>query len=163
MKAAYQRKFFKLAKSDVFGGSLLKGNAKKARFIPRTIPVHITLKSEMATGAYSMLLHDRYIRELIQRQAKLAGVKLYDFVNVGNHIHILARCHNRFLYRRFIRSITGIIARRVIGAERGSAKGLKFWSYRPYTKLIAAGDLAALSFMEIIKDWDEAMSERCRV
>ena len=88
MKTPQQQKFFKLAKSDVFGGSLLKGNAKKARFIPRTLPVHITLKSEMATGAYSMLLHDRYIRELIQRQAKLAGVKLYDFVNVGNHIYI---------------------------------------------------------------------------
>lgn len=191
MKRARQLKAFKLQKSDVFGGALLKGNAKKARFIPRTLPMHITLKSDRAKGRYSMLNHDRHIRLLIEKQARLAGIKLYDFVNVGNHIHILAQFHNRILYRRFIRSITGLIARKVLAAERGSASlnGKKFWTYRPYSKIIHAGkrhyqnvrnymaknraelfgvnrkwieakDPVSLSFLEIIKDWDSAFTEK---
>ena len=191
MKRNAQMKAFKLKKSDVFGGTLLKGNAKKARFIPRTLPMHITLKSDMATGALSMLKCDRDIRKIIEKQARFAGVKLYDFVNVGNHIHILAKFHNRVLYKRFIRSITGLIARRVLGAQRGaaSAAGVKFWAYKPYSRIIHAGrrhyqnvrtymaknraelfgakrewinssDPAAASLLEILKDWDSAFTER---
>jgi len=85
-----------------------------------------------------MLKCDRDIRRIIEKQARFAGVKLYDFVNVGNHIHILAKFHNRVLYKRFIRSITGLIARRVLGAQRG----------------------AAASLLEILKDWDSAFTER---
>lgn len=181
----------RLNKADVFGGSLLKGNAKTKRFIPRKLPLHIVLKSEMAVQKYSMIARHRLIRDLIQRQARLAGVKLYDFVNMGNHIHILAQFHSRFSYHRFIRSITGLIARVVLDVQRGSGlpNEVKFWSYRPYTRILHPGrrslenlktymaknraqlfgvsrkqintkDPVAMSFLEIMKTWDAALTQR---
>lgn len=35
-----------------------------------------------------------------------------------------------------MRALSGVIARMVLGAERGHAKGLKFWDARPFSRII---------------------------
>ncbi len=141
-----------------FGGSLLKGHAKKARPISTKESLHLVLKSKYALGQNSMLQKKNalQINFLVRKQAQKFGVKIYEFVNVGNHLHLVIRVGHRQLYSHFIRSITGLIARHVMGAERGSAgqalaksddmsskgsasRSKKFWEARPFTRLIAWG------------------------
>ena len=139
-----------------FGGSHLKGNPKVGRRLSTKEPIHLVLKSERAFGPQSML--QKYnvgkIDKLVRRQAAVFGLKIYHFVNVGNHLHLVIRLHDVKLFAKFIRAITGLIARHVLHQERG--QGLKFsktaiprkasprcrkkfWVARPFTRLIAWG------------------------
>ena len=42
-------------------------------------------------------------------------------------------------FKGFIRSISGIIARMVLGAQRGKAKLKGFWDARPFTRIVSWG------------------------
>ena len=109
------------------------------------------LKSKMATGSRSMLrpqVEDR-IRQTIERQAKACGVNIYRYSNNGNHLHLVIKLHSIALYRDFIRSVTGIIARIVLKAEKASGTlkpTEKFWQARPFTRVALWGkDYARLA------------------
>jgi REP element-mobilizing transposase RayT len=126
--------------SRVFGGGLLKNsNAKSARPISTKESMHIVLRSSLAKGSLSMLRANRAskIRECVEAQAKRFQVKIYQFSNVGNHLHILVKAGHRALFKSFLRSITGLIARITLGVQRGAAKSIKFWDYRPFTRIVA--------------------------
>ena len=134
-----------------FGGALLKGNPRTARPLNTKRPVHLVLKSKMATGSRSMLrpqFADR-IRQTIERQARDCGVKIYRYSNNGNHLHLIVKLHSIALYRKFIRSVTGVLARIVLRAEKACGKlqaGEKFWQVRPFTRLALWGkDYARLA------------------
>jgi hypothetical protein len=74
------------------------------------------------------MLHPNHVKKVnacVRKQAKAAGIRLYHFVNVGNHLHLVLRINDRRRFRVFIRAITGLIARQVLGAERGPAKQCK--------------------------------------
>ena len=130
-----------------FGGMLLKGNAKIARPLSTKHAIHLVLKSKLATGDRSFLSGknvDR-INAVVRRTAKEKGIKIYHFVNVGNHLHLVLKLDRstalagRRAFHSFIRSVTGLIARKVLGAERNHAKGIKFWQARPFTRLVTWG------------------------
>lgn len=124
-----------------FGGSLLKGNAREKRPMYKGSALHIVLRSEMAVGHLSLLhpLRAKAIEKNIHRFAKKFAVKVYRYANSGNHLHILIRPHNRYAYRRFIKTITGLIARITLQVERGKSKGLKFWSEKPFSRIVLFG------------------------
>lgn len=141
-----------------FGGSLLKGNPKVKRPLGLKKPMHLVLKSKNAFGDNSMLakLHVKKIASIVRKQAKLNGVKIYHFVNVGNHLHLVVQLQNRELYRVFIRAITGLIARQVLGKQRGAkvsavtrksrtnekdikAEKVQFWLARPFSRIVTWG------------------------
>lgn len=156
-----QLSFFKPGESQ-FGGALLKGNPKEKRPLSRKKAVHLVLKSKRAFGTQSMLAKDhvKKIDLLVRRQAATFGVRIYHFVNVGNHLHLVVRLHDRRAYMSFIRSISGLIARQVLGAERGPSRKkayetdrlpagharpdpttetIRFWIARPFTRLVNWG------------------------
>lgn len=89
--------------------------------------------------------HARFIRQCVQKQAQRSGLRVYHFVNVGNHLHLVVRIHDRRRYRIFIRSLTGLIARKVLGVERGKAGSASkktracFWLKRPFTRIASWG------------------------
>jgi len=156
-----------------FGGSLLrKSNAKTARPISTKEAMHIVLRSSFARGQYSMLRKNiaQQIRKVIDRQAKLFGIRIYEYANVGNHIHILVRAGNRNSFKSFLRSISGLIARITLGAERGRAKLTKlknalrsnsilqkFWDQRPFTRIVTwKRDFNAVK-KYVIQNFNEAM------
>lgn len=130
-----------------FGGTLLKGNAKKARPLSTRLAVHLVLKSERAHGTKSFLSarNVKKIDAVVRGQAKVFGVRIYHFVNVGNHLHLVLRLPlgshraSRQYFFSFIRAVTGIIARHVLGAERSRGKNLRFWQARPFTRLVSWG------------------------
>ncbi len=130
-----------------FGGMLLRGNAKTARPLSTKHAIHLVLKSKLAMGSRSLLHRknvDR-INAIVHRQAKMKGVRLYRFVNVGNHLHLVIKLDRstafagRRAFHSFIRALTGLIARQVLGAQRNHARGTKFWVARPFTRLVSWG------------------------
>lgn len=138
---------FKSRVPKAFGGSRLKSHAKVKRPLATKQPLHLVVKSSYATGARSMLRkrNASRIEAIIRSQARLKGLRVYHFVNVGNHLHLVLRVDHRSLqtgrraYRAFIRAVTGLIARHVLGAERGAAQGAKFWQARPFTRIVTWG------------------------
>jgi hypothetical protein len=58
--------------------------------------------------------------------AKRFGVRVYDFANVGTHLHLVIRVRCRPAFQGFLRSFAGIVARRVTGACRGRPSGRFF-------------------------------------
>ena len=142
-----------------FGGALLKGNPKEKRPLTLKTPLHLVLKSQKAFGPSSMLAkaHAKKIDQLVRKQAAACGIKIYHFVNVGNHLHLVVRLQDRRLYRVFIRAVSGLIARQVLGTERGpqveaqetsadievisetKTKKTQFWVARPFTRLVTWG------------------------
>ena len=76
------------------------------------------------------------------RIAKESNVKLYRFVNVGNHVHIVFKAHSRPDFQRFLRVFGGSIAMLVTGARKGkpvAKSGTKFWDFSVHTKIVSFG------------------------
>ncbi|MBL7716105.1 MAG: transposase [Bdellovibrionales bacterium] len=136
----YLPDFEKLRIKD-FGGSAIKGNAREARPLSTRRPLHLVLRSSLAKADRSFLhqKHRKTINALIHDAGKKSGVRIYRFANSGNHLHLVILPTSRSAYLRFIRSLTGRIARRVLGAERGRALGVKFWDALPFTRILEWG------------------------
>ena len=100
--------------------------------------MHLVLRSTHAKGAWSFRMHRNRIQHILRKFAGKYGVKILDFANVGNHLHIHIKIGNRYLYRAFIRAITSAIAMAVTGASRWRKSGVKFWDRRPFTRVVKA-------------------------
>ena len=141
MKREKQTGFGLLEKNNMklFGGSYLKSNPKIKRPLSTRKSAHLVLRSLLAKGPMSLLRFEREIRELVYKQGKKHGVKIYSFANAGNHLHFVILPSSRRAFNAFIRAISGVIARLVLGAERGSAKNIQFWEKRPFTRIVEWG------------------------
>ncbi len=141
----------------VFGGSLNKGNPKVQRPLSSKSPLHLVLKANRGFGVRSML-HPHHIKKVnscVRLQAERCNIRIYHFVNVGNHLHLVVRVRDRKKFVVFIRAISGLIARQVLGFERGPGKSTKgskletvesakesakiartgYWIKRPFTRI----------------------------
>ena len=49
---------------------------------------------------------------------------------------MLIKLDFRDSFNKFIRSISGIIPCIVLGARKGNAKGITFWQYRPFSRIV---------------------------
>ena len=110
-----------------FGGSLLKGRRKTERILDSRKPIHLVLKSK---STFSLFKQKKNLQTVLKKQAKTFGVKIYSESIQSDHWHLCLKITNRRLYRGFIRSLTGILARKL-------GKGL--WSLRPYSRIIEWG------------------------
>ncbi|RYZ72303.1 MAG: hypothetical protein EOP05_11155 [Proteobacteria bacterium] len=127
-----------------FGGSLTrKLIGRTARPISSKEPMHLVLKSTKATGRFSFghKSNVRKVNDLVRYQCKKYGVKLIEYSNNFNHLHLLLKFPSRAIYLRFIRSLTGALALLVSGASK--LKSLKsifggkgFWDFRPFTRVV---------------------------
>lgn len=134
-----QYSFFKPI-SPAFGGSLQKGKRKTFRPIDPKSSIHLVLKSKRAKGAWS-LLHRRHktrIQDLLKKLAKENGVKIYQYSNVGNHLHLLIKTKNREGFQKFLRIFSGRVAMLITQAKKGSPQG-KFWDELAFTRIVQWG------------------------
>jgi putative transposase len=125
-----------------FGGENLKSHAKTARPITTKQAMHMVLRSSLATHDLSFLHKKRRkkIEAIILTQAKKFYIKIYRLAINSNHVHALIKLSDRASYKKFIRSVSGLIARLVLGVKRGRALLLpKFWDYLPFTRIVAWG------------------------
>ncbi len=110
-----------------FGGSLLKGQRKTARILNSRKPMHFVLKTK---NAFSLFKNKNKLQAVLRKQAKTFGVKIYSESIQCDHWHLCLKITHRRLYRGFIRSLTGIIARQL-------GKGL--WGLCPYSRIVEWG------------------------
>jgi len=128
-----------------FGGDLAKGKRKEKRFLAHNSLTHVVIKSPMAHGKRSMLHKAKQVEKIVRDQAAKQHIKVCDYANVGNHLHMLIQIKpsgkaTNECFAKFTRAITGLIARLVLGAQRGAAKlkeGQSFWPSRPYTRVMS--------------------------
>ena len=137
-----------------FGGGKFKTyNPNVARPIAARTPIHVVMRSPMARGHLSLLFFDKEIREILNKHSMKLGIRVYDLANAGNHLHFICYLRRVSSWKIFIRTVTGLIARLVLGAERGRAVGAKFWEGRPWTRLLLWGKAyrAARSYLSLNK------------
>lgn len=156
---------FEFKKKLAFGGSQSRGNPKTARPVVTNQALHITLRSTHARGRGSFLYQARSVERILRRQAEIFGIRLYDFANAGNHLHLLLRTPTRRALQGFLRAVSGLIARLVLGCEKGApwrvdleyeglapkrekfASGrrspgparMQFWDARPHSRIVSWG------------------------
>lgn len=123
-----------------FGGAYLKkSHAKTKRPVTTKRSMHLVMRSSLAKGDHSLLKHAANIRQIIQKQSQKFGVKVYRLANAGNHLHMVILPSSRKGLNGFLRSISGLIARKALGAEKGSSKKIQFWDQRPFTRILEWG------------------------
>jgi REP element-mobilizing transposase RayT len=128
------------------GGDLAKGKRKTARPVDPKQALHVVMRSSQARGELSML-HPRnyqHVHDFTHQIAKRLGVKIYQFSNVGNHLHLLIRFSSRALLKSFLRQIAGGIAMIITGAKKGNAlvqnkSHRGFWDQLVFTRIIQFG------------------------
>jgi REP element-mobilizing transposase RayT len=132
---------FQFSSAKTFGGSTLKGNAREQRPISVKRPMHVVMRSSLATNEHSFLKPQRArrIETLVRRIGKAKGVKVYRYANAGNHLHLVVLPRSRESFHAFTRAISGVIARLTLGVERGRAQGKKFWDAKPFTRILEWG------------------------
>jgi REP element-mobilizing transposase RayT len=101
-------------------------------------PMHLVLTSHRARGPWSLRKHDRTVREVLRRMARRFEVRIYDFANVGSHLHLVLRARRREAFQGFLRSFAGIVARRVTGARRARPIG-PFFDGLAWSRVVSWG------------------------
>lgn len=99
----------------------------------------MVLKSDKAYGRLSLksARNQIFVRELVYGKGRQFGVAVGDFVNMGNHLHIKVKAGSRAQFQKFLRSISGRIARFVTGASRGRPFG-RFWEGLAFTRILTS-------------------------
>ena len=124
-----------------FGGSQFKPgtNPKGARPLDSKLPIHLVLKAERS----AMRLPKNFARvnALVTRVAKKRGVRIYEYANVGNHLHLLLKIIKRSTWNAFIRELTGRLAQ--LTRVR--------WAHRPFTRVVAGWRRAYRVVKEYVK------------
>ena len=120
-----------------------KAKNRTARPVSSRDPMHVVLRSSKARGIFSFghHLNVKRVNEVVRKQCEKYGVKLIEYSNNFNHLHLLVKFPSRAVYLRFIRAITGHLVLAVTGTNR--LRGLKaffgakgFWDYRPFTRVV---------------------------
>jgi len=128
-----------------FGGDLQKGKRKTKRVLVSRRYVHVVMRSPMAKGRFSLLKRSKWVEATVREQAKKQHIKVFDFANMGNHLHILIKIMPRGratneAFAGFTRALAGLIARKILDAQRGAPvleQGQAFWPSRPYTRVLS--------------------------
>src|SRR5690606_26880816 len=95
------------------GKGYKSSHPKVARpFSPR-LSQHVVLKSSLARGQYSFLLHSRKIERILKKQAEQLGIKLHNVANAGNHLHLFFCPYTQGAFRAFMRTVPGLIVREI--------------------------------------------------
>ncbi len=126
-----------LKRRAAHGGQPTIGKRKTERPLDTKSPIHLMLKASKAKGQLSFLYkqNEQHVRHIIEKQARKFFVKIRDYANVGNHLHLEIEITARKEFKQFLRSITCMIARKITGARKGKKFG-KFWDHLAFTRIV---------------------------
>lgn len=97
---------------------------------------HVVFKSSKARGELSFYRHKTLINALLRERSKKFFVEVKDFVNMGNHLHLKVQFKDAQRFQNFLRTFSGLLARKLTRAHRGSRLGHKFWDGLVYTRVL---------------------------
>ena len=118
------------------GGMSLKKRRKIKRPLIPGRTTHVVLKSSKAVGRLSFYQHKIMIHRLLRERAKRFFIEVQDFVNMGNHLHIKVKFKDPTHFHNFLRTFSGLLARKLNNSHRGSRLGHKFWDGLAYTRVL---------------------------
>src|SRR3989338_7095831 len=86
---------------NTHGGESTKGKRKTARPLCTKRSMHVVLRASGAVAARSLLLprNAKLVHRLLKLYSKQFGVRVYEYVNVGNHIHLVVRAETKTGFR----------------------------------------------------------------
>lgn len=115
--------------------------------------MHLVLRAEAARGRWSLLRKENagVVREKIAYFAERWDVRVYEWANGGNHLHLLVRGKTREGLRNFMRGLSGSVAMAVTGARKGKALGKRFWDLLLFTRIVAWGKAFAVVRAYIVR------------
>lgn len=79
--------------------------------------------------------HCKKVDRILKSQSRKHFVKVCEYVNVGNHLHLKIKARTRPSFQAFLISTTALIARAITGAKKGQAKG-RFWDALAFTRVL---------------------------
>jgi REP element-mobilizing transposase RayT len=128
--------YWKASGRRFHGGSHAKGKRKTKRPLDTKRPIHLVLSSKKAKGSLSFLspLNKNKVDRIVHEYAHRFGIRIYDYSNSGDHLHLQLKISSREQFQRYLRTITGVIARMILKAKKGIPKG-KFWSAPAFTRI----------------------------
>jgi REP element-mobilizing transposase RayT len=131
----------KLSRRTRHGNEIRKGLRKLHRPVDSTKPLHLVFRSERAKGNWSLrrFKHIEHIRKLTYALAEKNQVKIFQYANAGNHLHLLVHAKDRDGFKRFTKTLTGLIARLVTGARKGNPIQGKFWDSLFFSRVVEWG------------------------
>ena len=132
----------KLIPRTTHGGTPSVGKRKTSRpFTPNT-PLHVVLKATRAKGKWALThrKNNSKITAMVYVYAARFKVRVFQFGNAGNHIHLLLQAKERKHLADFLRVLAGRIAVTVTGARKHIKKVGKFWDYLSFSRLVAWGN-----------------------
>ena len=115
-----QTRFSFAKESTEFGGAKKPGR-KSMRPLSTKRGVHLILKSRRNLFEVSQPL-----LEILIPMALKNGIKIYDLAVAFDHVHLLMKFPSREAFRKFIRGVTGTLARKF---------GANLWAQLPFTRL----------------------------
>lgn len=132
--------------SKSYGGELLKTRKGRLRGRPLDTKnsMHLVLRSSKAKNEWSFKRpqNEKKVLKILSKFSLRYGVRVLSLANVGNHLHLQIKLQSRLSYKPFIKALTGSIAMAITGKTRwtsassASKSKLKFWDYRPFTRVI---------------------------
>jgi REP element-mobilizing transposase RayT len=132
----------------IHGGTTRAGQRKIARPIDPKRPMHVVLKSTRARAELS-LLHPRNAKRVQAETIRLGnyyGVRVYQYANAGNHLHVLISGKTRKTIQNFMKALSARLALLVTGARKGKAFG-KFWDSTFFSRVVNWGrDFTGMRF-----------------
>ena len=142
-----------------FGGEHSVGKRKGRRPLDRKKGIHLVLRSSLAVKEKSFLSprHAGFIKGLVAKLSRAYGIRVYEFSNVGNHLHLLIRVQHREDFKTFLRVLSGKIAQRITGAVKGKPFGKRFWDLPAYTRIVEWGKAFRTTRQYVYKNTLEAL------
>jgi REP element-mobilizing transposase RayT len=122
-----------------FGGELNLGKRKGRRPLALKKPMHVTLRAEEAKGAKSFLRHKNLVTSLLRRLSREWCVRVYHYSINSNHLHLVVMPKTREGFQNFFRVLTGLLARKITGAERGKALKKRFFDLIIFSRIVEWG------------------------
>lgn len=116
-----------------FGGSLTIGKRKAKRPLKVNQPLHLILKAN-----YKFVFNPRNhtLIKLIENQAVKFEIKIDQLAVNFSHIHFVIRFSSEDHYKKFIRSLTSLLA---IKIRKQYPEFQNIFQLRPYTRVIEWG------------------------
>ena len=127
--------------SREWGGEASIGKIKSCRPLNSQKYLHIVLKSSHAIKdkTFSHANNKGMVHSLLKTYLSLCGITLYEMALMKNHIHLLVQLPNRILFQKFLRIFLGVVARKMLNAEKGRAGKVPYWDNLPYTRIVEKG------------------------
>ncbi len=112
-------------------------NKKWERPFSSSNALHITLRTKIGGLRSKPIL--QWLKTFIPAKGAYFGIRIYHWAILNGHLHLLLQARDKTALSGFLRVISGVIARRILGAEKGNPKGTKLWESRPYSRVLTWG------------------------